>query len=359
MVLGNLELIRDEVDRPDLLEHCDAAIAATMSGAALTRNMLSFARRARLDPKTLDINQAVRGLERWARRTLPSTIELEVSLLGGLWKTDLDQASLESALLNLILNARDAMPNGGKLTIETANVRIDDEYIETRKEDVEPGRYVMLAVSDTGRGIRKEEFERIFEPFYTTKDTGEGSGLGLSMVQGFVKQSSGAVRVYSEIDQGTTFKLYFRARFVPSDTIRQTSPEPVQNGPRTAEILFAEDELEVQNTVATTLRKSGYRIHATSSGDEAKEAFLANPERYDLLLTDIVMPGSLLGTKLAKELRAIRPNLPVIFLSGYANEATVHGNGLLPEDIRLMKPVRRVNLLDAITKALGRAKEER
>ena len=155
VILGNLELIHDEVDRTDLLEHCDAAISATMSGAALTRNMLSFARRARLDPKTLDINQVVRGLERWARRTLPTTIELEVSLQAGLWKTDLDQASLESALLNLLLNARDAMPDGGKLTIETSNVRIDDEYIETRQEDVDPGRYVMLAVSDTGHGIHK------------------------------------------------------------------------------------------------------------------------------------------------------------------------------------------------------------
>ena len=179
------------------------------------------------------------------------------------------------------------------------------------------------------------------------------------MLQGFVRQSSGAVRVYSETNQGTTFKLYFRARFVTPETVRSTAPELATSDPRGREILLAEDELEVQNTIATALRKAGYRIHSTSSGDEAKEAFLANPDRFDLLLTDIVMPGSLLGTRLAKELRTIRPGLPVVFLSGYASEATVHGNGLLPEDIRLMKPVRRVNLLEAIKKSLGRAEEDR
>ena len=359
VILGNLELLRDEMDRPDLVEHCEAAISATMSGAALTRNMLSFARRARLEPKTMDINGVVLGLERWARRTLPATIEPEVSLQAGLWKTDLDEGSLESALLNLIINARDAMPDGGNLTIETANVRIDEEYIESRQEDIEPGRYVMLAVSDTGTGIQKEELARIFEPFFTTKEVGEGTGLGLSMVQGFVKQSSGAIRVYSEPGTGTTFKLYFRARDVPKETGNASVEVKVTDGPAgTPRILLAEDEIEVQRIIATTLRKAGYEVHTTNTGDEAKTAFDSD-QSYDLLLTDIVMPGTLQGTGLAKEVRAIRSDLPVVFMSGYANEATVHGNGLRPEDIRLMKPVRKANLLEAIKKALSAAQQKK
>ncbi len=352
VILGNLELIRDQIDQPELVEHCESAISATMSGAALTRNMLSFARRARLEPQTLDINDAVRGLERWARRTLPATIEAEVSLMAGLWKSDLDRGSLESALLNLILNARDAMPEGGKLTIETANVRIDDEYIESREEDIDPGRYVMLAVSDTGSGIPKEEFQRIFEPFFTTKAVGEGSGLGLSMVQGFVKQSAGAIRVYSEPGEGTTFKLYFRARHEPRmDVSRrvQRGSEAVLAGKR---ILLAEDELDVQQVIAMTLRRAGYEVQTANSGDEAMVAFQADPS-FDLLLTDIVMPGRLQGTGLARELRKLQPELPVVFMSGYANEATVHGNGLRPDDTRLMKPVRKATLLEAIRKALS------
>ena len=352
VILGNLEILRDEVDRPQQVECVDAAISAAINGAALTRNMLSFARRAHLDPETTDINDVVRSLERWARRTLPANIETEVSLQAGLWRTDLDKSSLEGALLNLLLNARDAMPEGGMLTIETANVRIDEEYIATRHEDVDPGRYVMLAVSDNGIGIHQEELERIFEPFFTTKDVGKGSGLGLSMVQGFVKQSAGAIRVYSEPGTGTTFKLYFRARQAPKDRgISGSTTRQRKELTGNIRILLAEDELEVQKTIAKTLRLAGYKVHCTNSGDEAKSAFEAD-STYELLLTDIVMPGNLQGTTLAKELRKVRSDLPVVFMSGYANEATVHGNGLRPEDIRLMKPATKADLLEAIESAL-------
>ncbi len=352
VILGNLELLREGVDNPEQIENCEAAISAALSGAALTRNMLSFARRARLVPELIDINDTVRSLELWARRTLPATIEPEVSLQAGLWRSNLDKGLLESALLNLIVNARDAMPEGGKLTIETANVRIDEDYIETRVEDVEPGRYVMLAVSDTGHGIPKEELDRVFDPFFTTKGVGEGTGLGLSMVQGFVKQSRGAIRVYSETETGTTFKLYFRADSgpKPSAGVRKDAGE-VRRATAGARILLSEDELEVQRIVAKHLRDAGYVVHATNSGDEARAAFDVD-QSYDLLLTDIVMPGSLQGTLLAKELRAIKPDLPVVFMSGYPNEAAVHGNGLRPDDIRLMKPVRKTDLLDAVHKAL-------
>ena len=353
VILGNLEWLRDRIDGPEQIDSCDAAISATLSGGALTQNLMSFARRASLDPEPTDINDVVRGLEKWARRTLPATIEPEVSLQAGLWRSNLDKSLLESALLNLILNARDAMPNGGKLTIETANVRIDEDYIETRLEDVEPGRYVMLAVSDTGSGIPDEEVHRVFDPFFTTKATGEGTGLGLSMVQGYVKQSGGAIRVYTERETGTTFKLYFRADVgdgqVPAS--RSVVVEPSAAAAE-AKILLVEDEPEVQRIVAKHLRDAGYFVHSTNSGDEAKAAFDVD-QGYDLLLTDIVMPGSLQGTQLAKDLRKVRPDLPVVFMSGYPNEAKVHGNGLRPEDIRLMKPIQKTDLLDAVQKALA------
>ena len=351
VVLGNLELLRDTELDPSQLENCDAAISATLSGAALTRDMLSFARRSRLTPELINVNDAVRGLENWARRTLPATIEPEVSLQAGLWSANLDKGLLENALLNLIVNARDAMPDGGKLTIETANLRIDQDYIESRAEDVEAGRYVMLAVSDTGNGIPKEEIDRVFDPFFTTKGVGEGTGLGLSMVQGFVKQSGGAIRVYSELGTGTTFKLYFRAVGAPKSSPSMQLDDNLQATARTAKILLAEDELEVQRILAKQLRDAGYSVHVTNSGDEAKAAF-AIDQTYDLLVTDIVMPGSLQGTQLAKDLRAIKSDLPVVFMSGYPNEATVHGNGLRPDDIRLMKPIRKSDLLGAVHRAL-------
>ncbi len=353
VVLGNLELLRDGASDPEQIEHCEAAISATLSGAALTQNMLSFARRASLDPELTDVNEIVRGLENWARRTLPANIEPEVSLQAGLWSSILDKGLLESALLNLIVNARDAMPSGGKLTIETANVRIDEDYIESRAEDVVPGRYVMLAVSDTGHGIPRDEMDRVFDPFFTTKGVGDGTGLGLSMVQGFVKQSGGAIRVYSEAAIGTTFKLYFKAEGGPKPPAGvQMKQVGTQNVTVAAKILLAEDEFEVLRVIARHLRDAGYTVHTTNSGDEAKTAFDVD-QSYDLLLTDIVMPGSLQGTQLAKHLRETKPDLPVVFMSGYPDEAKVHGNGLRPDDIRLMKPIRKSELLDAVQKALA------
>jgi CheY-like chemotaxis protein len=282
---------------------------------------------------------------------LPERIETEISLLAGLWKIDVDAASLESALLNVILNARDAMPDGGRLTIETSNVRIDDDYIERRREDLRPGRHVLVAISDTGRGIAPEHLESVFEPFFTTKAIGEGTGLGLSMVQGFVKQSSGTVQIYSEPGVGTTVKLYFPTSKADLGGHRETEPHENVANSSGERILLAEDDPDVLAVLVEILSRSGFDVRATGSGDEALAAFLSDPT-FDLLVTDIVMPGDLQGTALARRLRGIRPDLPVVFMSGYANEATVHGNGLRPEDIRLMKPVRTADILAAVRKAL-------
>ena len=354
VILGNLELIREgdaELDRDEFIED---AIAATLRGADLTKSLLSFARRAPLEPKRVDMNQLVRNTKNWGARVLPETIEIETSLLAGIWETEIDPASMESALLNLFLNAREAMPTGGKLTIETANIRIDDDYIKDRKEALEPGRFVMLAVSDTGHGMTSETLARIYEPFYTTKEVGKGSGLGLSMVQGFVKQSGGAIRVYSEIGVGTTFKLYFKAAPKITETQIQMAVEPSSASKQNAHVLLVEDEKDVMKVLITTLENAGFMVTAAINGDTAFNLFCeAGP--FDVLVTDIVMPGELQGPALAKAVRARAPKTPVIFMSGYASEATVHGNGLRPEDIRLMKPVRRSEFVEAVSNAIKQA----
>ncbi|MEP2715338.1 ATP-binding protein [Pseudophaeobacter sp.] len=350
VVLGNLELLREDEALKNQHRLVDAAIKATLRGADLTRNMLSFARKAPLTPVQLDLNAVVREAGSWMGRTLPESVTVATALAEGLWLIDADRSSLESALLNLTLNARDAMEGQGSLTIETANVHIDEEYLTAHKEDLPPGRYVMLAVSDTGPGIPKEILASIFEPFYTTKPPGVGSGLGLSMTQGFVQQSGGTVQVYSEVGEGTSFKLYFPATSAPSDHPEKPTRSTPLTGGAGLKLLLAEDEEEVRSTLENILERAGYQVTAAPSGDDAFAAFAEDPS-FDLLLTDIVMPGTLQGTSLAKALRARWPDLPVVFMSGYASEATVHGNGLRPEDIRLMKPVQRGDLLAALEKA--------
>ncbi len=352
VILGNLELIEVSDNPEETREYLEAAKAAALRGGDLTKSLLSFARQSPLEPTAVDLNQMVREIKTWSSRVIPETIDVEVSLLAGLWKAEADPSLTQNVLLNLILNARDAMPDGGRMTIETSNVRIDQEYNDLRDEDMTPGRYVMLAVSDTGVGIPKDHLEQIFTPFFTTKPVGTGSGLGLSMVQGFMKQSGGTVRVYSEPGLGTTFKLFFK---VISGATEAVSRPPGQTRPASksgARILLVEDEPAVLDVLASTLELAGYQITSASSGDDALRIWEEDPD-FDLLVTDIVMPGELQGTHLAQVLRERQPDLPIVFMSGYASEATVHGNGLRPEDIRLMKPVRRADLLASVEQALN------
>ncbi|SFS50011.1 PAS domain S-box-containing protein [Sulfitobacter marinus] len=353
VILGNLELLQDEITDADQKELLKNSITSTLRGAELTRNMLSFARKAQLEPTTVDLNGLIRNMKNWIGRTLPSNIDVKTSFLEELWETEVDASSAEAGILNLILNARDAMPDGGQLTIETMNVIVDDDYVELYDEEVDPGQYVLVAISDTGEGISTENLKHVFEPFFTTKPVGSGSGLGLSMIEGFMTQSKGMVRVYSELGVGTTFKLYFRASEVAKVDV-QTPQDPVfqVNAESSPTILLVEDNVDVLTAIRTTLTKLGYRVIQATSGDAAFKIFTSEP-KIDLLLTDIVMPGELQGTTLAKALRKLRPDLPVVFMSGYASEATVHGNGLRPEDIRLMKPVRREDLVRAVNKGLS------
>jgi len=352
VVLGNLELIQETDELAEINRFAEAGIKATRRGAELTKNMLSFARKSRLQPKPTDLNQLVEETQSWAERVLPANISIELALGQKISKVEIDPGLAQNALLNLILNSRDAMPRGGKLTIETSHCQIDTDYIDTEGEPVPPGRYVMLAVSDTGEGIPKENMSEIFAPFFTSKPTGSGSGLGLSMVQGFMKQSGGAVRAYSELGIGTSIKLFFQANVpsVPSEVDDVVDQHGFQR--HDAHLLVVEDEPAVLDVLTETLTKVGYQVTTASSGDMAYEIWKKGAN-FDLLVTDIVMPGELQGTHLAKALRADRTGLPVVFLSGYAAEATIHGNGLRPDDIRLMKPARRSDLVAAVEKALS------
>jgi signal transduction histidine kinase/ActR/RegA family two-component response regulator len=360
VILGNQELLRDTLGRADADPDeqrmlVDASIAATRRGAELTQNLLAYARKARLHPERIDVNQVVRETENWLRRTIESRIEIETVLQAGLWPIEADRVSLQSALVNLLVNARDALTGSGMVTVETANVRIEEDYVADRQEDVPPGRYVMLAVSDTGSGIDPKVIDRIFDPFFSTKPVGAGTGLGLSMVQGYVKQSGGTVRVYSEPGVGTSFKLYFPA-MAQAPTVSAAGPapdapgaEPDRSGQR---ILLVEDQPDLLDILERTLRNAGYAVRTASSGDAALRLLSEDPA-FDLVATDIVMPGTLQGPALARETRALLPGMRFIFFTGYASEAAVHGNGLRPEDIRLMKPVSRKDLLEAVRRALA------
>jgi PAS domain S-box-containing protein len=352
VILGNLELCLDEKQKADSEKFIKSAIAATLRGADLTKSLLSFSRRAHLEPKRVNLNDLVQDTMAWCARVLPETIDLEHSMMAGLWDTDLDTTSAENALINILLNARDAMPEGGKVTIETTNMRIGEEYVAERGEDIEPGRFVMLAISDTGDGIPADQIDKIVEPFYTTKAVGKGSGLGLSMVHGFIKQSGGAIRIYSEVGVGTTIKLYFKAAEPGRERVSVEPSQTPWSANGTVRILVAEDEEEVMKVLKAVLEGVGYSVVTAINGDSALKIFKSDAN-FDLLLTDVVMPGELQGPALAKAIRAINPDLPCIFVSGYASEATVHGNGLRPSDIRLMKPVGRDDLLRAVSNALN------
>jgi len=317
--------------------------------------MRSCARRAPVAPTERDLNSVLAGMEPLLRRAMPENISLNISVDERLWTVVADQSLTESALLNLALNARDAMEEGGQLTIETSNVRLDSSYLRQRGEEIEPGDYVMLAVTDTGIGIDPHVLPNVFEPFFTTKSVGKNSGLGLSMVQGFVKQTGGAVSVYSESGVGTTFKLFFKSVSVP-DEVAEELPELAETPARSARILLVEDDVTVRKVLSSQLERSGYSVISAGESDSAQAAFKSSGP-FDLVVSDIVMPGELQGPALVRKLRQIKSDLPVIFLSGYPQEAAIRGNGLNEDDVMLMKPVSRVDLLNAISNALSEGAE--
>jgi len=355
VVLANLEMLRDDETDDERLRMFDSAIEASLRGADLTRSMLAFARRAPLEPQVIDLNEVVEATRKMAARTLPSTVRLETVLLPDLWPVRADRSATESALLNLIVNANHAMPEGGNLTIETTNLRMDADYILSRDSDIPPGDYVMLGVSDTGTGIAPDVMQRIFDPFFTTKGPEGGSGLGLSMVQGFVRQSGGMLRVYSEPGSGTAFKLFFPAILDGDAEADDAAEGPAQESGAGRRILLVEDEAEVLTALARVLELAGYEVATAAGADEALALFEADQD-FDLIVTDVVMPGTLQGPGLVRAVRQRRPEFPAVFISGYAAGASLHGNGLRQGDIRLMKPLQRTQFLAGVARAISGAR---
>lgn len=340
IVGSNLQLLQGRLDaQPDALRLLRAALDAVDRGAKLSSQLLAFARRQPLNPMPLNISQRVREMDELLRRALGEDIEIETVLAAGLWTTLVDANQLENVILNLSINARDAMPSGGRLTIETGNAALDESYT-AGAPDVAPGQYVMLAVSDTGHGMPPEVAARAFEPFFTTKPEGKGTGLGLSMAYGFAKQSGGHIRIYSEPGAGTTIRLY-----LPRSHQKEVVPPPL-SGPITGgseTILVVEDDLAVQAAVVSTLQTRGYRVLRANDA-QAALSILQSGVHIDLLFTDVVMPGPLRSPELAQRARQIIPGIAVLFTSGYTQNAVVHGGRLDPGVELLSKPYRQEDL---------------
>ncbi|WP_245262512.1 CHASE3 domain-containing protein [Mesorhizobium sp. LSJC269B00] len=332
MNLAQRKLTRGE---HDIMKFIEAATDAATRAANLTSRLLAFSRQQPLAPQVVDANRLVAGMSDLLRRALGETIRIETVLAGGLWKTHADPSQLENAILNLAVNARDAMGEDGKMTIETANSHLDESYAATHAE-VKDGQYVMIAVSDTGAGMPADVMERAFEPFFTTKPVDKGTGLGLSQVFGFVKQSGGHVKIYSEPGQGTTIRIYLPRFFGPEEAAISSERAGNPAVPVTETILVVEDDPRVRASTTDAMRELGYTVIHAASGQEALEKLGDNPG-VALMFTDIVMPV-MNGRKLAEEALARMPKLKVIFTTGFTRNAVVH-NGVLDHDVHfLAKP---------------------
>jgi PAS domain S-box-containing protein len=335
-ILGSLDLVRRRMaanKSDDIPRLMDAASTAALRAAALTHRLLSFARRQSLDTRPNDINRLVASMEDLLTRTLGERIELHCVLGGDLWTALTDANQLESALLNLAINARDAMPNGGRLTIETVNMRLDESFTSLN-EDVQPGDYVVIGVSDTGVGMSPEVLAKAVDPFFTTKPVGEGTGLGLSVIYGFIKQSQGHLRMYSEAGRGTTVKLFLPRALQNAVDIDTVAVETPRGQGET--ILVVEDDTTVRLIISDALQDLGYTILVAPDA-RAAIPLLKSTQRIDLLISDVVLPH-INGRKLAEMARVLRPNLKVLFVSGYAENATVRGDFLDSGMDMLAKP---------------------
>jgi PAS domain S-box-containing protein len=350
VILGNAELLQEELSSDvTFSDIAGMVVSAAQRGAALTQHLLAFARRQALEPSPTNINQTVSHMDKLLRRSLGDHVEIELVLGAGLWPAMVDETQLESALLNLSLNSRDAMTRGGRLTIETANAHLDHAYAEQHAE-VNPGQYVMIAVSDTGRGIAPADLARVFEPFYTTKDKGKGTGLGLSMIYGFIKQSEGHVKIYSEPGHGTTVRMYLPRAASPARPTDYPQKElPSETGNET--ILLVEDDELVRDYVQRQLIDLGYRVIVAANGEQALSQLDQEPD-IDLLFTDVVMPGGISGRQLADLASQQRPGLKILYTSGYTENAIVHHGRLDPDVQLLSKPYRRAELARRLRKIL-------
>ena len=341
IIMGNLERVKHEAQglgesAANLQRPIANALRGAQRGAELTRRLLAFSRRQPLSPKLLDLNRYLPGVVDFLQRSLGETIEIEVTGAPRLWAIEVDLAQLETSLVNLAVNARDAMPNGGKLTVEASNQTLDRDYLRTNPE-VQPGQYALICVSDTGYGMAADVLARAFEPFFTTKEIGQGTGLGLSQVYGFVKQSGGHVKIYSEAGHGTTVNLYFPRAHGQADDVEHDRGAS-QGGVDGEIVLVVEDDNDLRWYLIEALRGLNYRAIGAPDADAALRILEQPSAKIDLMLTDVIMPG-MNGRELARRARELRPALKALFMSGYSRSAAVH-HGRVDLDVQLVqKPV--------------------
>jgi len=338
-IIGNLDLALRRLDGPDRVRGWLAnSRQASERAATLVQRLLAFSRQHPLEVKSVDINRLVQGMSELLGRSIGETVTIETVLAGGLWNAAIDPNQLENAIVNLVVNARDAMAGGGQLTIETANAHLDEAYAQSAGEDVTPGQYVMVAVSDSGSGMSRDVISRAFEPFFTTKPTGVGTGLGLSQVYGFVKQSGGHIRIYSEIGVGTTIKLYFPRLTgqadLPQWVARGATPAAAPSLDGTETVLVVEDDPQVNKLAVEALQERGYRVISAPDGASALKLIGEAPP-IDLLLTDVVLPGGMNGRELTDEVLRRRPTIKILYMTGYTRNAIIH-HGRLDADIDLL-----------------------
>ncbi len=351
IIQGNSQLSLMDLQEGDPLKaNIEEIQEAAKRAADLTRQLLAFSRKQILEMRVLDLNQVLQRLDKMLRRVIGEDIELVTFLPDLIGKVKADPGQIEQVIMNLSVNARDAMPEGGKLTIETANVELDEEYAK-RHIAVQPGRYVMLSMSDTGVGMTPEVRERIFEPFFTTKEKGKGTGLGLSTVYGIVKQSGGNVWVYSEPGQGTTFKIYLPQVDEPLEELREEVVKEVSRGHET--ILLVEDEDVVRKLAVRVLKRQGYKVLEAPDGGKAFMLCEAYKEPIHLILTDVVMPG-MSGRKLVDRLKVIHPEIKVLYMSGYTDNAILHHGILEPGTNFIQKPFTIDGLARKVREALDK-----
>ena len=353
-IIGSLELLETRLRQgrtSELNRYVAVAQGASKRAAALTHRLLAFSRRQTLDAQPTDVNRLVTGIEELIRRTVGPQITLEVVTAVGLWPALLDASQLESSLLNPCINARDAMPEGGRITIETANKWLDDHT--ARERDLPPGQYLSLCVTDTGTGMTSDVSARAFDPFFTTKPLGQGTGLGLSMVYGFVRQSGGQVRIYSEVGTGTTMCLYFPRHYGSPDESTTSTTSATAAARRSGKtILIVDDEPSVRMLVTEVLEEHGYSGIEASDGPSGLR-ILESDAKIDLLITDVGLPGGLNGRQLADAARVSRPELKVLFITGYAENAIIGSGQLAPGMRVLTKPFVMTSLAERIAEMIG------
>ncbi|BBE00150.1 hybrid sensor histidine kinase/response regulator (plasmid) [Sphingobium amiense] len=356
VVSGNLQLLsRDIAGNERAEQRVQNALAGVSRGAKLASQLLAFGRRQPLEPKVVNLGRLINNMDDLLRRVIGEDVEIETIVSGGLWNCLVDPGQIENAILNLAINARDAMPDGGRLTIEAANAWLDDDYAR-QHDEVTAGQYVMVAVTDTGTGMAPEIIDQVFEPFFSTKPEGKGTGLGLSMVHGLVKQSGGHIKIYSEVGEGTTIKLYLRRETAREDILTDTSTGPVRGGSET--VLVVEDDDAVRETAVCLLSELGYRVLKARDAQSALTV-IESGVPMDLLFTDVVMPGPLRSPELARRAKERLPNLAVLFTSGYTENAIVHHGRLDPGVELLSKPYTREALARKVRHVLANEAQHR